>query len=524
MVIRDGLAKALSTSAHTIIEDEALPQYIAKRRWFGLKDQTIERTRITYLVNIGDAAQEILLNEVEVKTNGAKTRWLLPLSVLWEDEPSAALPNRLAVARVRRGRRLGLLTDAFALPAFARRFIVCLAAGKKFEYSDGVVRFQPTEAGRKQLEALPDAEVNWLAAEQSNSSLTIGDAVMLKIYRRITPGEHPEAEMERYLTAHGFSHAPPLLGDVVRVASDGTPFTLAIALGFVRNEGDAWSWILDHLTRALDALSPGEVTEGSEADLLADCEAVVTAIGRRLGEMHGTLARETSDPTFAPKVADAEDAAHWARKTEERIELAFDGISRVQKWEREQDRERAKMLSSSRQRIVAAARSLAKSGAGALMTRIHGDFHLGQVLVASGDAYIIDFEGEPATSIAERRAKTSPLRDVAGLLRSIDYAGATLIDRKGVGAMPVDEAQRSNLITQFRQRASSAFLRAYWQASGSRGDAAARALLDLFLIEKAAYEIAYEAANRPTWIGVPLAGLTRLATRIFEKEAGGRNG
>jgi maltose alpha-D-glucosyltransferase/alpha-amylase len=384
------------------------------------------------------------------------------------------------------------------------------------------VRFQPTETGRGPLEAILDAEVNWLAAEQPNSLLTVGDVAVMKIYRRISAGEHPEAEMGRYLTAEGFTHAPPLLGYTVRVASDGTPFILGIALGFVRNEGDAWSWILDHLGRALDT-SPATGADTSEVDLLSDCEAIVGAIGKRLGELHAILSRETTDPAFAPKVADASDAANWARKTEERIRVAFEGISRLQTWQRDQDRDRAQTLLSQREGTIAAIRNLAKSGAGTLMTRIHGDFHLGQVLVATGDAYIINFEGEPGASIAERRAKTSPLRDVAGLLRSIDYAGATFIDRRGVGAVPVDAAQCERLIAQFRARAATAFLRAYWEATGSRNGAAADSLLDLFLIEKAAYEIAYEAANRPTWIGVPVAGLARLITRITGNEAGGRN-
>ena len=158
------------------------------------------------------------------------------------------------------------------------------------------------------------------------------------------------------------------------------------------------------------------------------------------------------------------------------------------------------------------------------MIRVHGDFHLGQVLVASGDAYIIDFEGEPAASIEERRAKTSPLRDVAGLLRSIDYAGATLIEGKGVSAAPIDETQRDRLVAEFRTRSSRAFLKDYWLARSSVGGAAERVLLELFLVEKAAYEIAYEAANRPTWIGVPLAGLMRLTHRLLDKEDGGRDG
>ena len=361
-----------------------------------------------------------------------------------------------------------------------------------------------------------------LAAEQSNSLLTIGDVAMLKMYRRISAGPHPETEMNHYLTSQGFAHAPALLGDVVHVAADGAQATLAIALQFVRNEGDAWAWMLDHLTRALDAEAPAEPVAGSRADLLADCDAIAGAIGRRLGEMHAILARETSNSPFSPKTADDRDATGWAKKTEQRLQKAVEAIAGVQTWQREQDQERAQELVNRQTSIAAAVRALGEFGRGMLMTRIHGDFHLGQVLVAGGDAHIIDFEGEPGTPITERRAKTSPLRDVAGLLRSIDYVGATLIDRRAIRAVPVDEAQRDQLIDRFRARASTSFLRAYWEAGASSSGAAARALLDLFLIEKAAYEITYEVANRPTWIGVPLAGMARLVARITEKETGVR--
>jgi maltose alpha-D-glucosyltransferase/alpha-amylase len=524
MVIRDSLAKALATSAVKLIEDEALPQYIAKRRWFGLKDQVIKNARIMNVAKIGDEPHEILLSEIEVKTTGATTRWLLPLGILWEDESSAALPTRLALARVRRGRKTGLLTDAFALPDFAHHVVAALAGGKEVRSGDGIIQFRPTETGRVKLANVPETDVHWLAAEQSNSSLTIGDTAMLKIFRRLSPGQHPETEMNRYLTAQGFIHAPSLVGDVVRVAPDGTPTTLAIALEFVRNEGDAWAWMLDHLNRALDAHSPAAAAENSGADLFADCDAVIAAIGRRLGEMHAILARETSEAAFAPEVANTSDAANWAKNTEDRIQKAFGAIAQLQTWERDKDRERAQKLLSQRASIAAAVRNLASSAAGTVKTRIHGDFHLGQVLVASGDAFIIDFEGEPAASIAERRAKTSPLRDVAGLLRSIDYAAATMMDRNAVGAVPMDETQRDELISQFRSRGSTAFLSAYWKSAGAQNGPAERALLGLFLIEKAAYEVDYEAANRPTWMGVPIAGLAWLAARIAGKETGGRNG
>jgi maltose alpha-D-glucosyltransferase / alpha-amylase len=524
VVLRGNLANSLASDGRALIEGEALPQYVVKRRWFGLKDDTLESIRIAHSTDIGDRGREILLSEIEVRTRGGTSRWLLPLSIFWEDEPSAALPSRLALARVRHGRRLGLLTDAFSLPSFAHRFVACLAGAAKFALTDGgVLEFRPTEAGLSSLAAAQNAEIGWLAAEQSNSSLTVGDILMLKIYRRISPGTHPEAEMGRYLTAQGFEHAPPLLGDVVRIAADGTPNTLAIALGFVRHQGDAWSWILDHLTRALEGNAPTESAKEEEADLLADCDAVIATIGRRLGEMHSVLARPTAEQAFAPRVATPVDAALWVEKIEERIAKAFDAIGRHRNWEREQDGERAKTLLSMRGALVAGVRALVRAAPGTLLTRVHGDFHLGQVLVASGDAYIIDFEGEPAASVAERRAKSSPLRDVAGLLRSIDYIGATLTDRKGIGAI-VNEATRDKLIAQFGKSASAAFLRGYWETSCLKNDAATRSLLDFFLIEKAAYEVGYEAANRPTWIGVPLAGLSSLVTRIIENDAGGRHG
>ena len=137
---------------------------------------------------------------------GDTARWFLPLSILWEeDEPSAALPHRLAVARVRRGRRVGLLTDAFALPSFAYSFVAALAAGKEFAYSDGVVRFRPTESGHAQLQTGGDADVHWLAAEHSNSSLTVGDMAMLKIYRRISPGETKLSAARRRFSAMLFA-------------------------------------------------------------------------------------------------------------------------------------------------------------------------------------------------------------------------------------------------------------------------------------------------------------------------------
>ena len=263
---------------------------------------------------------------------------------------------------------------------------------------------------------------------------------------------------------------------------------------------------------------PATGADAREADLLSDCEAIVGTIGKRLGELHAVFSRETSDPAFAPEVADASDAANWARRAEERIQTAFETISRMQTWERDQDRDRAQTLLKQSKGVAPDIRNLAESGAGTLMTRIHGDFHLGQVLVAGGDACIIDFEGEPGASIAERRAKTSPLRDVAGLLRSFDYAVAVASSR-AEGAAHTSPGQ-AKVLDRFVDDASAAFLAAYrvGHAQSARqwvSEANEPALLDLFLLEKAAYEICYESANRPPWLGIPVRGLARIAARII---------
>jgi maltose alpha-D-glucosyltransferase/alpha-amylase len=515
VVTRDSLANALTTPVRRLVE-EVLPQYLPKRRWFGAKDQKLKSARIACSTDISAGRQEVVLVEIEAETAAETTRWLLPLGILWEDEAGAALPSRLAIAHVRRGPRLGLLTDAFALGSFAHRVVSAMCSGETFKNQEGTLSFRATEAGKQVLVRDEHPDVNWLTAEQSNSSLTIGDSVMLKLFRRISAGQHPEAEMSGFLTAAGFVNAPALLGHIVQTADDGTPHTLAVALSFIRNQGDAWSWVLDQLTRTLDTLGPTD----TEFDSLSDCEGICAVIGRRLGEMHLVLSCETSNPDFAPKAADASDIAHWMEKTQERLERAYVSMAKTRDWPRSIDFERSKALLSVQSQLTHAVAALAQLGTGSLMTRIHGDFHLGQVLVASGDVYIVDFEGEPIAPIAERRARTSPMRDVAGLLRSIDYASAALIDRAAANTAPISAAQRDRLVDEFRLRSSRAFLREYWASRGTDASNNELALLDFFLIEKAAYEIAYEAANRPSWIGVPIAGLATLTGRILEKKFG----
>jgi maltose alpha-D-glucosyltransferase / alpha-amylase len=517
VVLRDRLDEALESAA-PVLERETLPPYLQKRRWFGAKDQALQASHIAYTARLG-GEREMLLAEVEVKTDGKTSRWQLPLSISWEDEASAALPSQLALARVRRGRRMGLLTDAFSLPVFARQMLASLADAQRIDTPEGQIVFEPAPDKVEVLRRPADAPVMWLTAEQSNSSLIVDDAVMLKIFRHISTGEHPEAEMGRYLTAHNFANAPALLGEVSRIDPDGQRHALAVAQAFVRNQGDAWTWALNQVNRAFDATASREASAESRGDDIKDYHALAAVIGRQLGAMHTVLAQPTDDPAFASRAAGRQDVEAWIERAMELLSRAFDAISARKDWDNEAAEADARALLAGREALQRALRRLGETGEGTLMTRIHGDFHLGQVLVASADAYIIDFEGEPARPLAERRGKASPLRDVAGLLRSIDYAAATALDPKNVIASRVSPGRRHRLITRLREGAGKAFLGGYREATG-RASKKDSGLLDFFLIEKAAYEVNYEAANRPTWLAIPVGGLARIANRLLAPAPG----
>jgi len=518
IVQRASLGEALAQSAPTLLEREPLPAYLGKRRWYSAKGQALASARIAYTARLPAGDRELLLAEIETGSDGAVNRWQLPLATLWEDEPSAALPTQLAVARVRRGRRIGLLTDAFALPAFAQAMLASLADAATIETAEGRIEFRPMPEMRETLRRKPDAEVLWLTAEQSNSSLIVDDAVMLKIFRKVTAGAHPEAEMGRYLTAHGFANSPLLLGEVTRIDKDGESHSLAVAQSFIRNQGDAWAWTLSQFKRAVDDLASHEASVEARADNVEDYQTFAATIGRQLAAMHQVLARDTDEEAFKPRKATKEDVARWVERALSLLGEAFDIIAALKPGENESDDTAIAALTGNRAALTEALESLARTGTGGLMTRVHGDFHLGQVLVASGDAYIIDFEGEPARPLAERRAKRSPLVDVAGLMRSLDYAVATTLDPKTPVSAPLPEATRARFIKRLRDGAQQAFLDAYRAGVTGLPGLDNMDLLAFFMLEKAAYELVYEASNRPTWVTIPLHGLHRLMGRILGEE------
>ncbi|WP_421988360.1 maltose alpha-D-glucosyltransferase [Roseococcus sp.] len=522
LVLRKSLSEVLAPVPLKTIEVDILPHYLARRRWFAGKDAVPQARLVFQEIMTGRDGAEVLLAEVEANDATGLGRYLLPMGIAWEDETVSALPQQLALARIRRGRRVGVLTDAFALDALPGSVLRGLRERAVMPLSQGEIRFLPTSAFES-VDIPDDAEIRRLSAEQSNSSLIIGDLAVLKLVRRVTEGISPETEMTRHLTERGFAQTAPLLGEVVRVSPDGVPRTLVVLQGFVRNQGDGWGWTTEFISRVIDTLAVSEAPLEAQDGVFDSYLGFASAMGRRLAEMHAVLALDSDDPAFQPEPASAADALDWGQAAGAQIDAALQALEGVTSWHSHGHRAQAESLKARRPELLAAVARLADAARGTLKTRVHGDFHLGQVLVVQGDASIIDFEGEPSKSLERRRAKSSPIRDMAGLLRSFDYAAAAAgAEREGVHGLPPDRA--AALLEHFRQSASDCFLAAYreveavaprpWVTAGAEA-----ALLDLFLLEKAAYEVCYEVANRPGWLHIPLRGLELLASRVLAQEA-----
>ncbi len=517
IVLRRDISEVLQPTGRAILEREALPVYLQKRRWFGSKGEKLNAVRLAYAVKLGDGLRAALITEIEASVGDRLEYYTLPLGICRDDHTSGPLAQQLALTRVRRTAEIGYLTDAFALDAFTRNLIEAWRSERLLAFPGGRLHFIKT--GMMDGLTLPDdLDIHRLSAEQSNSSLIVNDMIVVKIVRKVLAGRHPEAEMTGYLTERGFQNIAPLFGEVIRYDEQDVPHTIMLAQGFVRNQGDAWSWTLDYAKRVSADIAAGD-DPGVVEDALSGYLNLARAIGRRLAEMHMILAQDSDRPEFQPEEADLAVVESWADGVAEQIEGAVQSLRRMQVFASDEARVLAEDFLARAAELTAVARDLARSAAGrALQTRVHGDFHLGQVLVTPGDATLIDFEGEPAKTMEQRRAKSSPLRDVAGMLRSFDYAAATAAAARVPGSEQATERQ-TELVEKFRRAAGLAFLDAYRHVLRDAPRSwvqpqAEAALLDLFLLEKAAYEIRYEAANRPAWIGIPLAGIARVARHL----------
>ncbi|MFJ4397189.1 maltose alpha-D-glucosyltransferase [Pseudomonas sp. NPDC089396] len=518
LVLRKRMEELLEAPSRDTLEGSVLPQYLPKRRWFAGKEGPIDQVRLRYGVRFGTASTPVLWSEIEVIGDGVANQYQLPFGFLPEEHINSALPQQLALSRVRRSHQVGLITDAFVLEPFIRAVLRACQDGMRLPCGNGQgeLRFACTEQLAR-LELDEQSEVRYLSAEQSNSSVVVADRLVLKLIRRVNPGIHPELEMSAYLTAAGFANISPLLAWVSRVDESDASHLLMIAQGYLSNQGDAWAWTQNTLERAIrDEMEPTRTDPEAHTDALAELNGFAALLGQRLGEMHLLLAAPSEDAAFQPQVSDGQDSARWSRQINAELTHALDLLAQHRDQLDSDSQALVDDLQEQREGLVQHIENLANQAQGGLLMRVHGDLHLGQVLVVQGDAYLIDFEGEPSRPLQERRAKHSPYKDVSGVLRSFDYAAAMIL--RSASAVDLSEAARQarqRVARQYLHQSRHAFVEAYGLATAAMPHAwlqaeGERAALELFCLEKAAYEITYEAENRPSWLAVPLHGLHGL--------------
>jgi maltose alpha-D-glucosyltransferase/alpha-amylase len=545
--------------------EAALAARLPVFRWFAAKARLLRTVTLAEAIPLDGGAWLLLLDVTYEQ--GEAERYVLPLAFA-PGESGPREPRRVVARVVGGGEGVaasGVLYDPFEDAAFGRALLAAMAAGHRFRgpahevaaWTDAafaeLAGAEPAAPGR----GAPEIEPRPLGAEQSNTSIRYGDRLVLKLFRKLEPGINPDLEIGRFLTrSTDFRHAPPVAGGLeLRDGGRGRePATLAVLQGFVANEGDAWSFTLDALGRYFERARTGwgrgdfgrapvpdrpllelvEVAGGEHppAELYERIGTYLPAVrllGERTAELHVALASAPADlPAFAPEPFSTlhqrslyesmrTSAGRTFQLLRQRLgDLAPEAHAAAAALLAAQDlvRERFALLLGPK---VTATR-----------IRTHGDYHLGQVLYTGRDFVILDFEGEPARPLSERRLKRSPLRDVAGMLRSFQYAAyARLFEESGSGIIPLSEAPIFESWALYWQRwVSAAFLGAYLERTATASFVPARrselaTLLDAYVLEKAVYELAYELNHRPGWVRIPLAGILQilgLAERAPEPE------
>ncbi|WP_240758211.1 maltose alpha-D-glucosyltransferase [Palleronia sediminis] len=516
LTTRDGrVSTALDDATARQFATGTLAEYLPLQRWFGAKDARIERVALDRLVEMSEGRHILSVVDVTL-SDGAAQRYFLPLSAAWGEDALMMGPRLPAtLAKLRRANTIGALRDAAMDEDFARSLLAALAAGETLEGDGGRIVCRGSD---RLSELEPPLEPRLLSAEQSNASIAFDDKLIVKLYRRLRAGVQPDIEIARFLTDEtDFDASPALLGTMEWEAEDGTVTTLAAATEFVRNQGDAWTYVTEALERdmeRLDLAGPDANADEENGAAMGGPLDLGRVLGRRTAELHLALASGKEGTAFAQEPMGSQDLQALAREVEAELSATLDDLSRAAPSLPEASRDLAREVLDRRERLMDKLRRVVDLPASGGRCRIHGDYHLGQVLVVQTDVMIIDFEGEPSRSLDERMARTSPLRDVAGMLRSFDYAlWSTLRRRVELGA---DPARSLAGISRWREATHGAFLAAYREAmEGASLHPADRALetalLDLFLVQKAAYEVAYELSMRPDWLDIPLRGLHALA-------------
>jgi len=535
--IREDLS-GLLTGAGLDLLQQLLPPYLVRQRWFGSKARKIQKVEVEDWAQMPGAGAVLVFLKVTYEGNQTDL-YQLPLAVSTGEEAEAvrARAPLSILANLNTGAESAVLHDATGREDLRQALLRMIADGTSVTSETGSLVGQRSTAF-EEMRGTGPLPGRTGSAEQSNTSLLYGGKLILKLFRRLQAGENPDTEIGRFLTevAH-FSRIAPFLGEIRSISDTGEMTTLGMLQGLVENEGDGWEWTLEELARYYESVTtcptpqdlggaanfanPVAVPETAReyAGLYLDAAAL---LGRRTAEMHLALATPTSNLAFAAEAFTAEDMAGDAERVKAQLTSTLDALKRGMSDLPEPTGtgpstvdDAGLLLSRRRELLMRAEAAVLPSAASAgQRIRVHGDYHLGQILRAKNDFVILDFEGEPARSLEIRRRKQTPMKDVAGMLRSFSYAAFTGLERFAQ-RRPEDARNLEPWAQMWQNAVSTEFLNAYRQAIAADpkllpAPEQAQSVLDSCLLEKALYELLYELNNRPTWVRIPLAGILAL--------------
>jgi maltokinase len=460
----------MATPDLTTLDEAALSAWLLGRRWFGSKAEDVSHVGVLDSMALDDADPALVLALVEARfPTGTHHVYQLLFGVRPQDEGwSEGRVEDVDGATV---------YDAFSDPDAYGRLPAMLAEQRTVTGDTAVVNFYWLEGVDPPG---PDTQVRAMGAEQSNSSVVLDDAYVLKAFRRLEAGDNPELEMLRFLTEREFPNIAELVG-WIDYSGELMDATLGVAQRFIAGGRDGWELALEEL--------------GSDPEAFV---ARMEDLGAVIARMHTALASDPNDPAFAPEEPSMESTSLIMATLDEQIERLFVDLP--------SDNPDLEPIAHRGEEVRDRLSLLSHIGSGGKLIRHHGDLHLGQTLLAGGRDpiwIVLDFEGEPARPLLERRRKRSPLRDVAGMLRSFAYAASAAEIQRGAHAPE-----------GWEERTREAFLAGYFGAVDPAllppGESNARTLLTIFELEKAVYELRYELNNRPDWVRIPVAGIARL--------------
>jgi len=534
------------------LEQSILPEYLKRSRWFQGKSRTIVRFAVMDKIMVPVDRSSVILTLLEVAySEGAPEIYLLPLHFLPMDGGGDAMLNEApgaVICQLRVGEKPGVLYDGIFNSHLRWALFEMIWRRKAIRTEGGRLFGRPSPGLAALMEGKEPPFVSQVGkSEQSNTSVIFEKNFFLKLYRRLEEGAHPELEMGRFLSDRvGFKNVAPLAGGLEYRRSGSDPVVFGMMQGFVPNQGDAWSFtlgeagqfvdrVLAHREEKKESLSPGETqpetAESEYSPALLEMirglyPEMVVLIGKRTAELHLALSSRNDDSDFAPEPFALLYQRSVYQSMRSRTKKVFDLLRRNLSLIPQQARPQAEALLGMEAEVLASLQTFTLSKFSAMKTRIHGDYHLGQLLYTGDDFLIMDFEGEPVKSLGERRIKQSPLRDVAGMMRSFSYAARSVLMQR-TQVREEDIAYLVPWVQAWYRYNSATFLDSYLRnVAGSNFMPQEReeleVMLHTFMLDKAIYELGYELNNRPEWVSIPLDGIMDLLALEKGSPQGGK--